>query len=239
MNIVIDYIISLSNLYGLVHRDKVVEIYNLQNEEKIDKEKINTISMEFKEDLKKGFTEIHGDYFVTDSILQFGDFEEELRKRLQKPFYIPGQEELLNYKKNCYFEVNEEYNTLLDYLMKYIYSGDNHKAEILCEYIQGMCRYGFSLQQIMDEFNDRGINFKDEKQINKVIQLVMDLANNTRLPENNGYTPRELSGLMEKSMKRPIPSVVNQKERTEKVGRNVPCICGSGKKYKKCCMGNA
>ena len=26
------------------------------------------------------------------------------------------------------------------------------------------------------------------------------------------------------------------KNRTEKVGRNDPCPCGSGKKYKKCCM---
>ncbi len=23
-----------------------------------------------------------------------------------------------------------------------------------------------------------------------------------------------------------------------KIGRNDPCICGSGRKYKKCCMGN-
>jgi uncharacterized protein YecA (UPF0149 family) len=26
------------------------------------------------------------------------------------------------------------------------------------------------------------------------------------------------------------------KPRTEKVGRNDPCPCGSGKKYKKCCL---
>ncbi|MGH8598447.1 MAG: SEC-C metal-binding domain-containing protein, partial [Gammaproteobacteria bacterium] len=27
--------------------------------------------------------------------------------------------------------------------------------------------------------------------------------------------------------------------RTDKVGRNDPCVCGSGKKYKKCCGANA
>jgi len=27
----------------------------------------------------------------------------------------------------------------------------------------------------------------------------------------------------------------NQPIKTEKVGRNDPCPCGSGKKYKKCC----
>lgn len=26
---------------------------------------------------------------------------------------------------------------------------------------------------------------------------------------------------------------------TPKIGRNEPCYCGSGKKYKKCCLANA
>jgi len=30
--------------------------------------------------------------------------------------------------------------------------------------------------------------------------------------------------------------VGSQKPKTVKVGRNDPCPCGSGKKYKKCCM---
>ncbi|MCC7014686.1 MAG: SEC-C domain-containing protein [Planctomycetes bacterium] len=28
-------------------------------------------------------------------------------------------------------------------------------------------------------------------------------------------------------------------DRSEKVGRNYPCPCGSGRKYKKCCGGGA
>ena len=27
-----------------------------------------------------------------------------------------------------------------------------------------------------------------------------------------------------------------QPQRTSKIGRNDPCLCGSGKKYKKCCL---
>jgi len=34
----------------------------------------------------------------------------------------------------------------------------------------------------------------------------------------------------------PVKTIVNEKE---KVGRNDPCPCGSGKKYKKCCGANA
>ncbi len=34
----------------------------------------------------------------------------------------------------------------------------------------------------------------------------------------------------------PKPSVINKREIGRKVGRNDPCPCGSGKKYKKCCL---
>ena len=50
---------------------------------------------------------------------------------------------------------------------------------------------------------------------------VMKFFNNTRLWVTKGYTPEELN-----------PTTVIKKE---KVGRNDPCPCGSGKKYKKCC----
>jgi len=33
------------------------------------------------------------------------------------------------------------------------------------------------------------------------------------------------------------PAIENIKPKEKKVGRNDPCTCGSGKKYKKCCMG--
>lgn len=33
-----------------------------------------------------------------------------------------------------------------------------------------------------------------------------------------------------------FPQKTNDKNRRKKIGRNEPCICGSGKKYKKCCI---
>lgn len=71
----------------------------------------------------------------------------------------------------------------------------------------------------------------------------MELANNTRIWENNGHTPNEIFEKYEKPHLRPLPdkpfkfrsneSVIKK----EKIGRNDPCPCGSGKKYKKCCFG--
>lgn len=79
MNKVIDYIIALTNLYGLVHKSKVIEIYNMQNADKIDEEAIQSITKNKKKYLIDKYVYAHGDYFVYLSIIVADTFEEELR----------------------------------------------------------------------------------------------------------------------------------------------------------------
>ena len=99
MRKLLDYAISLTHLYGLVHKDKVVEIYNMQNDEQIDVDAINEI---FENGVNEGFVETHGDYFVHESILEYDSFDEELEQRRGKPHYIPEQDELLKYVDDYY-----------------------------------------------------------------------------------------------------------------------------------------
>jgi uncharacterized protein YchJ len=65
----------------------------------------------------------------------------------------------------------------------------------------------------------------------------MELYNNTRQWAIKGHTPNELFQ-EEKEYLKPLPSgPLNIPKSNKKVGRNEPCPCGSGKKYKKCCGG--
>lgn len=243
MNKLTDYVISLTHLYGLVHKDKVVEIYNMQNEDQIEaidtvRLRAGDIEINFSE-LDKNFVEVFNDYFVAESILEFDNFQEQLSKRKGKPFYIPQQGELLKYKEETYFEVTKEYKKLLNYITKNLVGGDEFKAEMICEDVQGICQFSFSVQNIFDVFNNRNISFESEGQVSEVMQLVMELANNTRLWENNGHTPNEIFEKYEKPNLRPLPKEpfsFDKPEPSVKIGRNDPCSCGSGKKYKKCCL---
>ena len=62
-----------------------------------------------------------------------------------------------------------------------------------------------------------------QRLLEKFLVLYTELHNTTRMPENYGHTPEELF----------------ESERIRRVvGRNDPCPCGSGKKYKKCCGRN-
>ena len=246
--LIIDYAISLTHLYGIVHKEKVLEIYNSQNDDKIDGQAISNVMKEAPRELKDNFVEIHKDYFVAESILEFRDFDEQLKQSKGKPYYIPEKEELLKYKDELYFEANKQYIALKDYIAENLLDGDDYKAQGICSDIQGICQFGFQINKVFDIFNNRNVNFKSEEQVNEVMQLVMDLANNTRIWENNGHTPQEIFEKYEKPHLRPLPkepfdlkgseeSKVISFKTKKKVGRNDPCPCGSGKKYKKCCLG--
>ena len=73
---------------------------------------------------------------------------------------------------------------------------------------------------------------------------VMDIASWVWFQEERHYKPllpqepvdeNAVSSSSRRSTYLPLPPVKTVKRETPKVGRNDPCPCGSGKKYKKCC----
>lgn len=77
---------------------------------------------------------------------------------------------------------------------------------------------------------DAGALPEDIDIANDLLALTMRFVNNIPLWENGGYSPTELA---ERETGRRI--FFNEDGRPKKIGRNDPCPCGSGKKYKKCC----
>lgn len=204
MNELIKYIIALSNLYGMVHNYKVVEIYNIQNEDQVSLVDVEAILNNSTEELEDAFILTHKDYFVMETIIDNNEFEFMLRKKGDKPYYVPAKEELLNYVDESYFEKSKQYNNLLSYLQNHFFKPGDEKAEWLAEDIQGMCQFGVNMQTIFNSFNKK-ISFKNMDQTNEVLQLVTELSNNIRIWANNGHTPQEMFEKFEKPNLRPLP----------------------------------
>src|SRR5690606_29865155 len=108
---------------------------------------------------------------------------------------------------------------------------DKEIVKGLVDDIQLSCSMEADLQSIFSEFERREIYINDEGQLRKLIPLIMDVYNNTRLWANCGHTPKEMMDMSREVGSEPF----NQQRRVTKIGRNEPCPCGSGKKYKKCC----
>ena len=224
MNQLLDYVISLTHLYGLVHKDKVLEIHNIQNDTPATAQDMDIILQNLPPELEDNYVLVEQDYFVHEHILMHYEFAEQLKQRTGKPFYIPDKTELLRYKNNLYFEMTPQYVALRTYLTKHIFAGDERRADDLTDDIQVVCHLDFNIQEVINTFGYHHAEVESEKQIDDIMKLARDLSNNTRLWENNGHTPLELFEKYENPHLRP------------KVGRNDACPCGSGKKFKKCCL---
>jgi len=115
----------------MVHKDKVLEIYNSQNEDQVSIRDVEKILSNPSEELKDSFALTHKDYFVMEAIIENDEFELMQRKKADKPYYIPKRDELLKYVDDGYFEKSKQCSDLLAYLKKNFFKAGDEKAEWL------------------------------------------------------------------------------------------------------------
>lgn len=224
-DLLLNYIRALVNLYGAVPKAKVLEIFNKQNDLDWTLDDLDTLidSLEMEEEY---FTDA-GDQFVEESLLMDEDSLPRLLSRQEgKPYYIPEREELLRYSDDCYQERPPAFARLQLYIQKQLFL-DLVQAEEICEDILfDLSGHDYSIEFLLFEFERREIQFSDASQQRETVRLILDLANHTRTWANRGFTPAEIQNRAEHE---------KAALQLRKAGRNDPCPCGSGKKYKQCC----
>ncbi|MFO7953108.1 MAG: SEC-C metal-binding domain-containing protein [Bacillota bacterium] len=115
-------------------------------------------------------------------------------------------------------------------------------SEAICDSlfdIEAYYRNGEQATDLLQRYFSK-INFQSEKELFQLTGFLNKFLNNTPLWILKGWTPSEVQKRFEKSKREPVPeepfsqgSILENVQ--DKVGRNEPCPCGSGKKYKKCC----
>ncbi len=69
-----------------------------------------------------------------------------------------------------------------------------------------------------------------------LLRMYRNCRNETRFPALCGHTPLEIGAAPSDSPYQEFDLEFNDSVKPVRIGRNDPCPCGSGKKYKKCCM---
>lgn len=132
----------------------------------------------------------------------------------------------------------------------YIEATDAYKA--LAQYF--MASFGVSVLRAADIVEELTILFQNEGRMSDAIDyietlgplegndadalspLLMAFHNSLRLWTLRGHTPGEIVSGDLGSVRSNVLSFAEHRRRRARVGRNDPCPCGSGKKYKNCCM---
>ncbi len=190
--------------------------------------------------------------------VDFDMYYETLDSQKGKPLYVPEKNELLKYADDMYFEHTPQTEALYDFFRNKLGMDHDEADDMVGECVLCITCSIFPpenpVDEVVEDFERMKIKFT-KLQTDEFLNLVCDLSNNTRHCCNRGYTPNELAdrmGMGEKktmagisaseSEKNFLPSEIGLVEIVhdslftgKKVGRNDPCPCGSGKKYKKCC----
>jgi len=225
--LLLKYIISCTNLYGVVPFYKVIKIYNLQNRPSVSKRNLYAIISDshYGNLLKEKNILVENGRFIHETLKSYNLLEPLEQVAIGKPYYVPEKEELLRYVDEAYYE-KTKYQKQLASLMERDFNGQVSVQKEIDDLVGKLQIVNVNFNFVVKNFMERFV-FEYRSQINEYTKLIMEIANTTRLWENRGFTPKEL---FELSKPRQSKVLVGGK-----VGRNEPCPCGSGKKYKKCC----
>ena len=122
--------------------------------------------------------------------------------------------------------------TFEQFLNEHVPDGQNDYffAERVLEQIVTRGTGGVDPGMFVQYLGDEGMAFEDIRQENKMLGLLFTLLNDLPRWDNNGWPAAALNEAVTGT-----PQFRNPDGSVMKVGRNDPCPCGSGKKYKKCC----
>ncbi len=135
----------------------------------------------------------HNMYFI-HKILQHRDLEQVLYDIISRQEEIKKKpiklEELLNYSNYNYYEETEAKNKFKKYLKNKNIPSDI--IEIIIKIISDMYRLGNTYISVSIEMlQDYGVEIT-EKDLQEILNYLMEIYNNTRIWTNNGWTPIEL-----------------------------------------------
>ncbi len=173
-------------------------------------------------------------------VMDIGQVREEQAQRAELPFYPLMKRQVLQASDPLYIEKTPSFQALTKYLMQE-YGMTRNEAEEEADLIVYDIKLGDSPSQMLESIQEK-FELADESMVRDFIRLLSDLMNNTRLWFLKGYAPNEVRAA-QPSTAASHPAAPPSGEKAEvyqfatkqKVGRNDPCPCGSGKKFKKCC----
>lgn len=160
---------------------------------------------------------------------------EEQASRKNIDYYPFSKKQLLEAGEMDYVERPKGYSQLLS-LLTQEYRMPKQEAMELVEDCIIHVKLGYQPGQLL-QYIQTQLTFESLEAVQRVMDALVILMNNTREWYLKGYTSEELFA-QEKKALLPLPNkkgeVISLQTR-QKIGRNDPCPCGSGKKFKKCC----
>jgi hypothetical protein len=223
--------------YGMLYYYGVLDISTIEqllakytNKEVVEWEYLQVInnSLKYCEKISKENGLLTDDYVVdAEAILK------EHKRRKEIPYYPFKKSQLLLASKDDYLEMTPALRDFLNFLEEN-YQFNKIELQVIGFNVVHIFRRKDGLNDVL-EYLQEIFELPTEEFILQLAEKLVVLHNTTRKWTLKGYNPIELRNVN----KEHTPQLSKKKETNfshgKKVGRNDPCPCGSGKKFKKCC----
>ena len=237
------YAMATAHLYGIISQDDFVGLFNSQNDRKTNIDEVFSVLIKY---IYIDYGYVFWDEYIVNDDFEDNDYKDvenyiKLANRRQR--YVPDKDNLLKYADWDYFEETYYTKKVHEYINIYL-SDDPDLTDEIMEEINYACLADIKFQAIFDILDEHKIEFKSQQQAERFMPLLVNMYNNSRKWSNGGHTPMEIRdtynikpsfGNKGKDETYTYTIKKNEPDKQPKVGRNEPCPCGSGKKYKKCC----
>ena len=230
--------LGIVNRYGILSETEMRRKFNHYSGQKFTKNDI--AEMILSRDRLSGdirFLDIGNRiYYHTEFMFQPKSILKEVNTRKDLDYPLLPMEEILQCGSRDYFPENKATAALLKELNKRKVS--NPKELVRTAYI--MLQNDLGIQNIIQLFSEH-IEFSGVDDVNVFLRMLLDFSNTLPQWVLKGNSSEELFREEKKFLRPlpaepyPLPAGKTVRLNVPKVGRNDPCPCGSGKKYKHCC----
>lgn len=153
-------------------------------------------------------------------------------------YHVFSYEEIYQAGEMDYIEATDTYKALVGLCMKEFSLPVLEAAEIVGEF-QIMLQNNESIGEMLGYIQSI-VNIPSQETLQMLTALLVELNNTSRLWVLKGHCPGEITAGNKKKvapfMTKSRNNVVQFVPRNAETGRNDACPCGSGKKFKKCCL---
>lgn len=163
------------------------------------------------------------------TLIDENKLEDEQRRHSNIGFAKLTYEQVYEAGTENYIDATDAYKTLAQFFMQE-YGCDVLRAADIAGEIFIILQNGGNLEEAVEYLEELGF-LKNERKAEAVVPLLIAFNNTTHLWPLKGHTPEELMAAAGQGKVIPFAEVGRRK-----AGRNDPCPCGSGKKYKNCCL---
>lgn len=221
---------GLINIYGIVPfniiNQKICYIIGKELEPKY----LSNLLLKYNE-RSSFFRWYEGDYLVSIKVFDVNNILQEQFERKIIQYRDFDEKTIISASKDEYSAWNKHYREMYTFLIHLPNITQEFAVKFISD-INNMLKNNFSIIDIVNSSSQR-VAFNSQETLKKFVNLLRDAASNCRLWTLKGYTLNEIYNIEKKGVV--SSSNNNLINKSKKIGRNQPCICGSGKKYKRCC----